>query len=221
MLIVTVPILAICTFCTVNIIINFGREIAAMFLIIAGVCVAFGIIFAFAAAYFTDKKIRRHSRFTYFDFLPKGMIFSEYAGEFTRYGKRIILRRLCYIPFETFESVSRNPNAPHDISFKGEIREYLCDSKRLGYHIFEDGELVFDSFELNFGHFEKLSALTVKDRFGNTRRLEKAVNYYLKRYKNAPKKKPFDIKDYVAVAKKRKPKTSNPALELPSYNRKW
>ena len=222
MLIVTVPIFAICTFCTVNIVINIQREIAVLYLIVAGACVAFGMIFAFAAAYITDKQIRRHSRYTFFDFLPKGMIFSEYAGEFTRYGKQVILRRLYYIPFETLTSVSRNPKvAPHNIEFKGEIRGYLFETNRLGYHIFEDGELVFDSMELNFGHFEKLSSVTVKDRFGNTKRLEHSVNYFWNKFKEAPKKKPFDISDYVSVAKKRKPKTSNPALEAPSYSRDW
>lgn len=222
MLIIIVPILAICTFCTVNIMINIGSEIVVMYLIIAGASVAFGIIFAFAAAYFTDKIIRRHNKYTFFDFLPKGMVFSEYAGEFTRYGKRIILRRLCYIPFETLESISRDPKvAPFDIEFKGEIREYLFETNRLGYHIYEDGELVFDSLELNYGLFEKLSSVTVKDRFGNTRRLEKAADYFWNRYKNAPKKKLFDIADYVSVVKRRKPKTSNPALEAPSYNRNW
>ena len=222
MLIVTVPILAVCTFCTVNIVINLGEEISAMYLIIAGASVASGMLTAFIAAYFTDRMIRRHSKYTFFDFLPKGMVFSEYAGEFTRYGERIILRKLYYIPFEALTSVSRNPKvAPHNIEFKGEIRGYLFETDRLGYHIFEDGELVFDSFELNFGLYETLSSVTVKDRFGNTKLLEKTVNYYWERFKNAPKKKPFNIADYVTTVKKRRPKTSNPLLEAPSYNRDW
>lgn len=222
MLVVSVPILALCTFCTVNIMINFGREIAVMYLIIAGASVFAGMVFSFAAAYFTDKMIRRHSKYTFFDFLPKGMVFSEYAGEFTRYGKRKILRRLYYIPFETLKSISRDPKtAPHNIEFKGEIRGYFLETKRLGYHIFEDGELVFDTFVLNFGYYEKLSSVTVKDRFGNTKRLEKAAEYFHNKFKNAPKKKPFDIADYVSTVKKRKPKTSNPALEAPSYSREW
>lgn len=222
MLIVTMPILAVCTFCTVNIVINLGEEISVMYLIIAGASVLFGMIVAFAGAYFTDKLIRRHSRYTFFDFLPKGMVFSEYAGEFNHWGKRVILRKLYYIPFETLISVSRNPKiAPHDIEFKGEIRGYFFETDRLGYHIFEDGELVFDSLELNFGLYESLKSVTVKDRFGNTKRLEKTVNYFWDKFKNAPKKKQFNIADYVTTVKKRRPKTSNPILEAPSYSRDW
>ncbi|MCH5205042.1 MAG: hypothetical protein J1F03_09840 [Oscillospiraceae bacterium] len=222
MLIVTVPILAVCTFCTVNIMLNIGREISVMYLIISGVSVLLGMTVAFTAAYFTDKISRRHSKYTYFDFLPKGMVFSEYAGEFARYGKKVILRKLYYIPFETLESVSRNPKiAPHDIEFKGEIRGYFFETNRLGYHIFEDGEIVFDNIELNFGRYDELKSVTVKDRFGNTKRLEKAVNYHWNNFKNAPKKKPFNIADYVTTVKKRRPKTSNPMLEAPSYSRDW
>lgn len=216
------PIFALCTFCTVNIVINLGEEISAMYLIIAGASVVVGMLTAFIGAYFTDRLIRRHSKYTYFDFLPKGMVFSEYAGEFTRYGKRVILRRLYYIPFETLLGVSRNPKvAPHDIEFKGEARCYIFETDRLGYHIYEDGEPVFDSLELNFGLYETLDKVTVKDRFGNTKMLEKAVNYHWERFKNAPKKKAFNIADYVKAVKKRRPKTSNPALEAPSYTRDW
>ena len=222
MLIVTVPVFSLCAFCTANIILNIGRDTAVMYFLIAAGSIMAGLITAFVSAYFTDKLTRRHNKYTYFDILPKGMVFSEYAGEFTRYGKKVILRNLYYIPFEKLESVSRNPKvAPHNIEFKGEIRGYFFDSNRLGYHIYEDGELVFDTFELNFGLYETLKSVIVKDRFGNTKRLEKTAEYFHNKYKNTPKKKPFDIADYVSTVKKQKPKTSNPALEKPSYNRKW
>lgn len=224
MILVSMSVFAVCTFCTVNIVLNFGSDIVYLLLAVIGGVVLLGMIFAFSAVYITEKQKRRHSKYTYFDFLPKGMVFSEYAGEYVHFGERVILRRLYYIPFEKLETVSRDPKtAPHNLSFTGEIRCYFQESGRLGYHVSEDGNLEFDSAELNERLFEKRTSLLIKDRFGNTKKLEKSVNFYLEQFKNAPEKKPFNISDYVPVQKRRKLHTSNPALEKPSesYNRNW
>lgn len=222
MLLVSMSVFAVCAFCTINIVLHFGSEIVYLLLAVIGGFILLGMIFAFSAVYFTDKYTRRHNKYTYFDFLPKGMIFSEYAGEFTRYGEKIILRRLYYIPFASLTSVSRDPKAaPHNLTFSGEIRAYFQESDRLGYHIGEDGNLEFDSAELNSRLYEVLPALVVRDRFGNTKKLEKSVNFYLEQFKNTPEKKPFNISDYVSVQKRTKLHTSNPALEAPSFSRKW
>lgn len=224
MILAAMSVFAVCTFCTVNIVLNFGSDIVYLLLVVIGGLVLLGMIFAFSAVYITEKRKRRHSKYTYFDFLPKGMVFSEYAGEFVRFGDRIILRRLYYIPFDKLTAVSRDPKtAPHNLTFTGEIREYFQETDRLGYHVSEDGNLEFDSAELNTRLFEVIPTLVIKDRFGNTKKLEKSVNFYWEQFKNTPEKKPFNISDYVSVQKRKKLHTSNPALEEPSvsYNRNW
>ena len=220
--VVIIPLLAICVFCTVNLVLHYDTGFAKLLMIIIAGSVLFGMIFTFSAVYIVEKKKRRHARFTFFDILPQGLIFSEYAGEFIRYGERIILRRLYYIPFAEFESVSRDPKkTPRELTIKGNIRGLFYESDRLGYHIDESGEMVFDTAILNMGMYDTLGEVTVKKRFGNTKQLEAAILFYKDKFDNAPEKKPFNISDYVAVRRKPKPKTSNPALEAPSFNRKW
>lgn len=209
-------------FCTVQIVLNYRSEFALLLLAVIGGSVLFGMIFGFSAVYITERYKRRHSKYTFFDFLPGGMVFSEYAGEYVHWGARVIMRRLYFIPFEKLESVSRDPKkAPHDITFKGEIRAFFFESDRLGYHINEDGGIEFDTDLLNWGMFETLTELTVKNRFGNTKRLEQSVMFYLEQFKNTPEKKPFNISEFVSRRSKPKPTTSNPALEAPSFNRNW
>ena len=220
--VVIIPLLAICIFCTVNLVLHYNSGFAKLLIIIIAGSVLFGMIFTFSAVYIVDRKKRRHARFTFFDILPQGMVFSEYAGEFTRYGRPVILRRLYYIPFAGFESVSRDPKkTPRELTVRGDIRGFFFESDRLGYHIDEGGEMVFDTAILNIGMYDELSEVTVKKRFGNTKPLEAAILYYKEKFDNAPEKKPFNISDYVAVRRKPKPKTSNPALDAPSFTRKW
>ncbi|MDE6728540.1 MAG: hypothetical protein K2J80_11480, partial [Oscillospiraceae bacterium] len=148
--VVIIPLLAVCIFCTVNIVLHYNTGFTKLLIIIIAGSVLFGMIFTFSAVYIVEKIKRRHSRFTFFDILPRGMIFSEYSGEFIRYGERITLRRLYYIPFAAFEGVSRDPKkTPHEITIKGDIREYFFESGRLGYHVTEDGDVVFDTVILN------------------------------------------------------------------------
>lgn len=220
--VVIIPLMAVCVFCTVNVVLHYKTGFARLLVAIVAGSVLFGMIFTFSAVYIIDKKKRRHARFTFFDILPQGMVFSEYAGEFVRYGERVILRQLCYIPFADFESVSRNPKkTPHELTIKGKIRRYFFESDRLGYHISEDGHPMFDSAILNISLYEEIPAITIKRRFGNTKRLEAAILFYKERFDNLPEKKPFNISDFVPVKRKRKPHTSNPALEAPSFDRKW
>lgn len=222
LIVVIAPILAVCVFSTVNIVLNFGSDFSKLLMIVIAGSVFFGMVFTFVATYFIDKRRRRHSRYTFFDILPCGMVFSEYAGEFTRYGERIIMRRLYYIPFDKLESVSRDPKtAPHNIMFKGAARRYYLETERLGYHIDEEGRIEFDTSILNGAYYDEISTVTVKNRFGNTKRLEKSVLFYWEEFKNMPEKKPFDISQYVTARRNSKPKTSNPALEAPSFSRNW
>lgn len=223
---VLVPLAAVCIFCACNIIFNLrtdgNRSFAQIMMYIILGSVAAGIILCFAGAYIVDKKCRRHARFTYFDILPKGMVFSRYAGEYYLYGERTIYRRLYYIPFSGVTDIIRNSKAtPHDIAFSGEIREYFMPSDALGYHINEDGELLFDRTELNERFFELRERLVISEDFGNTKLLETAARYYLEQFKAIPEKKPFNIADYVMHRSKKPLRTSNPLLDAPSFDRKW
>lgn len=226
MIIVLMPLFAVCVFCTVNLVMNLRTDtdrafIILMLAIITGT-VFLGMVFSFIAAYFTEKLKRRHSRYTYFDILPSGMVYSVYAGEFTRYGEKMIYRRLYYIPFETLESVSRDPKAaPDSILLKGEIREFYLPTNYLGYHVTEDGRVVFDNWELNERGFEIRNSLEVSGRLGSTKALERSVNHYHEMYRNRPEKKAFNISEHITRKKKSPHYTSNPALEAPIYDRDW
>ena len=226
LIMILVPLAAVCVFCTSTIIFNMrsdgdkGFALIMLYIIIG--CVAFGIITCYCGAYIVDKKMRRHARFTYFDILPKGMIFSRYAGEHHLYGERTIYRRMYYIPFSKLTEIQRTPKTtPHDITFVGEIREYFLPSDNLGYHIDEDGELLFDHPELNERLFELRPRLVISEDFGNTKLLEAAVRFYLEQFKNTPEKKPFNIADHIARKSKKPMRTSNPLLDAPSFDRKW
>lgn len=222
-LIVTViPIFAICVFCTVNIVLHYDSTFTKILALIIALSVLFEMIFVFSAVYIIEKKKRRHAKFTYFDILPHCMVYSEYAGEFIRYGERIILRRLYQIPFSAFESVTRDPKkTPRCITINGEIREYFYESDRLGYHIDENDNLVFDTAILNIGMYNTLNSIEIKKRFGNTKELEKVILLHKERFDNIPEKPPFNISDFVPLKRKRRLSTSNAALEAPSFSRKW
>ena len=223
---VLIPLAAVCVFCSCNIIFNLrsggDRSMAQIMLYVILIGVALGIITCFSGAYIADKKTRRHTRFTYFDILPKCMIFSRYAGEHHIYGERTIYRRLYYIPFSGLTEIRRDPKAsPHDITLIGEIREYLLPSDDLGYHINEDGELLFDHAELNERFFEQRTTLQISEDFGSTKHLEAAVRFFWEQFRSIPEKKPFNIADYVMQKTKKPMRTSNRLLDAPSFDRKW
>lgn len=223
---VIMPLLAVCIFCTVNIVLHLPKDgnwdFVKIMLIVIVSCVAVGIITAFAAAYFTDKLCRRHSKYTYFDILPNGMVYSLYAGEFINGGKREIYRRLYYIPFSGFERAIRDPKTdPCALTIKGEVHEYLLPSRLLGYHVGENGEISFDNWELNTRGFELRRELLIKDRLGSTKTLERSVCHYAKLFAEKPEKKPFDISEHIVQRTKKRSTTSNPALDAPSYDRRW
>lgn len=223
---VLLPLAVLCIICAAMIIFNLHSDgdtglIQLLVYIVVG-CVAFGMTTVFAGAYIAEKKARRHARFTYFDILPKGMVYSRYAGEHYLYGERTIYRRLYYIPFGSLASVSRDAkDAPADMEITGEIREFFMPSDCLGYHIDSDGELRFDNAELNERFFTVSRKLKVSNDFGSTKRLVRSVQYYIEQFRNTPEKKPFNIADYVKQKSKKPIRTSNPMLDAPRFDRKW
>ncbi|MGN1340275.1 MAG: hypothetical protein ACI4WS_08280 [Oscillospiraceae bacterium] len=223
---VLVPLFGVCVFCAVNILLNIssgaGRELITLLSGVIVGCCAVGIITVFVAVYYTNKLTARHNRFTYLDILPEGFVFSLYAGEYRRYSRQVILRKLYLVPFSGLEEISRDPkSAPCTLLVKGEVRYYLCESGRLGYHVDEDDHIQFDSPELNEHGFEKLERLEISGWFGSTKKIERALRYFLDEYRNKPAKKPFNIADFVPKKRQKKSTTSNPLLEAPSYDRRW
>ncbi len=223
---VLVPLFGICVFCAVNILLNLSsganRDMLALLSWVIVGCTAVSIAAVFAAVYFTHKLTARHSRFTFVDILPGGFVFSLYSGEYHRYSRQVILRKLYYVPFSGLEDITRDPkNSPCSITVTGEIRYYLCESDRLGYHVDEDNQLRFNSAELNDRGFERLDKLEIIGWFGSTKRLERSLRYYLEQFRAIPEKKPFNISDFITKKQKKRPQTSNPLLEAPSYDRKW
>ena len=81
--------------------------------------------------------------------------------------------------------------------------------------------MIFDTMLLNIGMYDRLSEVTIKKRFGNTKSLEASILYYKDKFDKMPEKKPFDISEFVAVRRKPKMRTSNPALDAPSFSRDW
>lgn len=224
-IIVTVPLFTVCVFCVVNIFLNLrtgSREFILLMLAIIGGCVLFVMVFEFSALYFTEKLARRHSRYTYFDILPKGMVFSEYAGEYVIYGKRVILRRLYYMPFAGVTEILRDPKVnPQALTIKGDVRLFFLPSNDLGYHVNEEGELLFDHRELDSRGYEALPSLEIKKGFGSTKAIERSVRFYLEQFRNIPEKKPFNISEHIRQRHKKRQNTSNPLLEAKSYDRHW
>lgn len=220
------PLIAVCVFCAANIIFNLrpdgDKGFAQLMVWIAVGCVAAGMIFCFAGAYIADRKRRLHARYTYFDILPKGMIYSRYAGQSHLYGERTVYRRLYYIPFSSLTEVLRDPKrSPFELTICGVAQQYFLPSDCLGYHIDEEGELQFDNPELMERHFEFRGKLVISHDFGRTKQLQRSIEHYLELFRNAPQKKQFNIADHIAVKSKKTLRTSNPMLDAPSFDRKW
>ena len=221
-----VPLFGICVFCAVNILLNYSAGasrgiILLMAAVIAG-CVFVGAAAIFTAAYFCYKLDRRHSRFTYLDILPDCFVFSLYAGEFRNWDDQVILRRLYFVPFSGIEEISRDQKAsPCSLTVKGMVRCYFEESGPLGYHVDEHGHTQFDSPELNERGFETADKLEINGWFGSAKKIQTSLEHYLAEFRAIPEKKPFNIAEHITRRQKKRPTTSNPLLEAPSYDRNW
>ncbi len=225
-IIVLVPLFGICVFCAVNILLNLSAGISSglvrLMAAVIVLCAAAGTATMFAAALLAKKYTSRHSRFTYLDILPDGFVFSLYAGEFHNWGEQVILRRLYFVPFSGIEEISRDPKAsPFSLTVKGMIRCYFEESDRLGYHVDEDGRTQFNSPELNERGFETADKLEMIGWFGSTKKIQTSLEHYLAEFRARPEKKPFNIAEHITRRQKKRPTTSNPLLEAPSYDRNW
>lgn len=225
-IIVLVPLFGVCVFCAVNILLNLssGNSTGLLKLMAAVIvmCALAGMLTMFAASLLVKKYIARHSRFTYLDILPDGFVFSLYAGEYRSWSEQVILRRLYFVPFSDIEEISRDPKvSPCSLTVKGRVRCYFCESDRLGYHVDGDGHTQFDSPELNERGFEIAEKLEISGWFGSTKKIQTSLEHYLAEFRAIPEKKPFNIAEHITRRKKKRPTTSNPLLEAPSYDRNW
>ena len=225
-IIVLVPLFGVCVFCAVNILLNLSAGISSgmvrLMALVIVICVLAGMIVMFSAALLAKKYTARHSRYTYLDILPDGFVFSLYAGEFRNWGDQVILRRLYFVPFSGIEEISRDPkSSPCSLTVKGKVRCYFQESDRLGYHVDEDGHTLFDSPELNERGFETADKLEISGWFGSTKEFQASLEHYLEQFRAIPEKKPFNIAEHITRRRKKRPTTSNPLLEAPSYDRNW
>ena len=85
----------------------------------------------------------------------------------------------------------------------------------------EDGHTQFDSPELNERGFETADKLEINGWFGSAKKIQTSLEHYLAEFRSIPEKKPFNIAEHITLRKKKRPTTSNPLLEAPSYDRNW
>lgn len=174
------------------------------------------MIICFAAAEFSYKKIRRHSRYTYLDIQLKFIIFSFYGGEYHSGGRRIIVRDLYYIPLDGLKNVTPEKKGG-GVILSGDFRHYCMNSENLGYHV-KDGEISFDREWLNIGGFEKITSVRIPRAFGKAEKVINSIGYALERYNNLPKPKPYVFKEADFIRRRAKPRYLSDDF---SFERKW
>lgn len=193
-------------------------------LIIVG-CVLAWMITAFLIYAFAKIKIRRQSRFTYFEIQQNNAVLSRYAGSVKSYGKREFVRQLYVMPFDKITVTMKNGN----VIFKGDIRRYEGNSEHLGYHI-KRGELKFDNWWYDNNGFKEVKTLTLPGNFDKQQfimRCCKAAQSRNARITQARQEARLAV-ETANKAVTRLPKNmryKNPVkrvyTEIPTFNRKW
>lgn len=176
-------------------------SVAMLILIAAAIFV--GMLVCLIAAELSQKKIKRHSRYTYLDIQPKGFILSVYAGEYRILGEKTILRDIYYVPFRGVKLAELCEDGKN-ILITGEIRHFCMNSDNLGYHI-SDGDFDFDRQLLNVSGFEIKKQLKLPPIFGKPTALMKTLSTAYKEWQELPVPKPktFCEADFI----RRRPKT--------------
>ncbi|MBQ2798928.1 MAG: hypothetical protein IJF09_06020 [Ruminiclostridium sp.] len=196
-------------------------------LVIVG-CVAGWMISAFLIYVFARNKVKRQSRYTYFELQQDNAILSRYVGCMKSGGKNTLIRQLYIIPFDKVSISHKNGN----IIFRGSIRKYEGDSNFLGYHIGRDG-LKFDNWWYDNNGFTEVKTLTLPGSFTKkkfiTRCFKAAQNRSIR---IAEKRREIRLAGEAALKKRREEKKLPKALqrkkpvrrvytELPTFNRNW
>ena len=85
---------------------------------------AMGTLIFFIVFSFTEKSLKRNSRYTFFEIGGKTLVFSRYNGESIVGGKRVILRKLYVTPLSALKAAGYNPKAKNHGAFTGPF--FLC-----------------------------------------------------------------------------------------------
>lgn len=178
-------------------------SVSAAMLVLIALAISVGMIICLSAAELSEKKVKRHSRYTYLDIQPKGFILSVYAGEYRILGEKTIFRDIYYVPFRGIK-LAELCEDEKSILITGEIRHFCMNSDNLGYHI-SDGDFDFDRPLLNVSGFETKTQLKLPPLFGKPAALMKTLSAAYKEWQSLPLPKPkaFREADFI----RRRPKT--------------
>lgn len=187
-----------------------------LFAVWIGVAVAAAMILFIFYAEITEKKVRRHSKYTYFDIAQKVAVYSRYAGEYSHLGEKIIRRRLCVMRLGDFQQAYLDEKKKHLI-LVGKIRVYEDESSNLGYHI-SDGDLVFDNWWYNETGFREIQMIRLPVDFEKPSRIARRLYLSKREFEKIPEKKPYVFVESEIVKKRRELKRLKEEMR---YERKW
>lgn len=221
-----------CLLCFISLFFDFRSRYNSDFtliriLVIAG-CVAVWMISSFVIYVVCENRIKRLSRYTYFELQQDNAILSRYVGCMRSGGKTVLVRQLYVIPFDKVGISGKNGN----IIFKGDIRRYEGDSSYLGYHIGRDG-LKFDNWWYDNNGFTIVKSLTLPHSFTKKKFIVRCFKAAQNRsIRIAEKRREIRLASEAALKKCREEKKLPKALqrkkpvrrvytELPTFNRNW
>jgi len=204
---IVAPVVLIAIFLTVCLLLSLRNLMHSRLLIPAGEIIC-GVIFVFALISrimieVAERKIYAHSKYTYLEIGLKDVVVSLYAGGFTHFGEKTVLRRLFVIPLNKIEFAE---------ICKGErliiktdepcVREYIGNSDRLGYY-FKDGVLTFKEFFFEESGFSLSQQAVVPHRFGDAEEIADSIIAAKERFGDLPPPKPYVFKEMPHVKLKK------------------
>jgi len=158
-----------------------------------------------------EHRVRVHSKYTYVEIGLKDVIVSLYAGSFTHWGRKTVLRRLVVIPLEEFESVRVSKNEQVLVKAKSAaIRDYIANTDRLGY-FFKDGDFEFREYFFRERGFNAVQQVYIPRLFTDADEIAESILAAKERFDNLPSPKPYSFEEMPFV-KTRKMRSLNKRL---------
>ncbi len=210
-----------CILCLIWIIFDFrslaDTRLNVIRLTVIGACIAVWLILSYIFYAAATMKIKRVSRYTYFEIQQSHMVFSQYGGSWKLFGRRTVVRELYIIPFEGTRFTVKNGQ----LKFSGNIRKYEGDSERMGYHI-RRGEIEFDNWWYNDNGYKELKSFTLPDIFGKPSFIFRCCRTAQSRSARIAEKRRLARMHRLSPVSKIPPKPRKRVYsEIPTYNRKW